>query len=93
MFQPKFQTENNDSITFIRTYNRKHNINLKKSNSCLHKIENKELKTCFQKKKILSSTIQPSNLRKLLITAKSERLPVPKQIKQVGFFPCTKLHL
>ena len=25
---------------------------------------------------------------KLLTTAKFERLPIPKQIKQVGFFPC-----
>ena len=93
VFRPKFQIENNDSIAFIRTYNRKHNIKFKKSHSCLQKIENKELKTCFEKKKILSSARQPSNLRKLLITAKSERLPVPKQIKQVGFFPCAKLHL
>ena len=38
---------NNDSITFIRTYNRKHNINFKKFHSCLDKIKSKELKTCF----------------------------------------------
>ena len=88
MFQPKFQTENNDSITFIRTYNPKHNINSKKFNSILNKIKNKELKTCFQNKKVLLSARQPPNLRKLLTTAKFERLPTPKQIKQVGFFPC-----
>ena len=87
-FQPKVQTENNDSITFIRTYNPKHNINLTKFHSCLDKIKNKELKTCFQKKKVLLSNRQPPNLRKLLTTAKFERLPTPKQIKQVGFFPC-----
>ena len=88
MFQPKFQTENNDRITFIRTYNPKHNINSKKFNSILDKIKNKELKTCFQNKKVLLSARQPPNLRKLLTTAKFERLPTPKQIKQVGFFPC-----
>ena len=62
IFQPKFQTENNDSITFIRTYNPKQNIN------CLNKIKNKELKTRFRKKKVLLSTRQPPNLRKLLTT-------------------------
>ena len=87
IFQPKFQTQNNDDITFTRTYNPKHNINFKKFCSCLDKIKNKELKTCFQKK-VLLSTRQPPNLRKLLTTTKFERLLIPKQIEQVGFFPC-----
>ena len=89
IFQPKFQTENNNSITFIRTYNPKHNINLKKFHSCLAKNKNRELKTCFQKKKVLLSTRQPPNLRNFLTKAKFERLPMPKQIKQVEFFRCT----
>ena len=38
----------------------------------------------LSKKKLLS-TKQPSNLRKLLTTAKFERLPIPKQ---VGLLPC-----
>ena len=33
IYQPKFQTENNDNITFIRTYNANYNINLKKLHS------------------------------------------------------------
>ena len=89
IFQRKFQTENNDSITFIRTYNPKHNITFKKFHICLNKIKNKELKTCFQRKKILLSTRQRPNLRKRLTTAIFERLPIPKQIKHVGFYPCT----
>ena len=35
---------------------------------------------------MLLSARQPPNLRKLLTTAKFERLPIPKQIKQVRFF-------
>ena len=57
IFQPKFQTENNDSITFIRTYNPNHNINFKKFCICLDKIKNKEPKTYFQKKKVLLLSI------------------------------------
>ena len=67
IFQPKFQTENNDNITFIRTYNPSHNINLKKFHSCIDKIKNKELKTCFQKKKVLLSTREPPNLHNVLL--------------------------
>ena len=46
IFQQKFQTENNDNITFTRTYNPNHNT----VHSGLDRIKNKELKTCFQKK-------------------------------------------
>ena len=76
------------TLHFIRAYNPNHNINLKMFHSCLKRIKNKALKTCYQKKKVLLSTRQPPNLRKLLITAKFEILPIPKQVKQVGFFPC-----
>ena len=79
IFQPKFQTEINNNVTFIRTYNPNHNINFKKFHSSLDKIKNKEVKTCFQKKKVLLPTRQPPTLCKLLTTAKFERLPIPKQ--------------
>ena len=49
MFQSKFQTENNDNITFIGTYNTTHKTKLKRFHSCLDTIKSKELKTCFQK--------------------------------------------
>ena len=61
--------------------------NLKKFRNCLDKIKNKELKTCFQKEKVLLSTRQPPDLHKILTTVKFERLPIPKQIKPVGLFP------
>ena len=89
MFPLKFQTENNDSITFIRTYSPNHNINWKKY-CCLEKIKNKEVKSCFQKKKVLLSTRQPPNLSKLLFIVTFERLPIRKQIKPVGFPLCKK---
>ena len=88
IFQPKFQTENDNNITFIRTYNPNHNINLKKFHSYRERIKNKEFKTCFQEKKVLLSTKQPPYLRKILTTAKFEKLLIPKQIKQVRFVRC-----
>ena len=64
IFTPKFQTEINNNITFIKTYNPNHNINFKKFYSSLKRFKSKELKTCFQKKVLLSSR-QPPNLCKL----------------------------
>ena len=81
IFHPKFQTENNINIRFIRAYNPNHD------HSCLHRIKKKQLKTCFQKKNVLLSTRQPLNLCKLFTTANVQRLTIPKQIKQAGFFP------
>ena len=52
IFQPKFQTEYNDSITFIRTYNPNHNINLKNFHNCQDKIKKTEnLKLALKRKK------------------------------------------
>ena len=56
-------------------------------------MKNKKLKSCYQKKKVLLSSRQPPNLFKLLTKAKFERLPITKQIKQVGFFPCANCTL
>ena len=53
IFQPKFQTENNDNITLMRTYYPNHKINLQKFRSYLDIIENKELKTCFHMIRVL----------------------------------------
>ena len=57
------------------------------------KLKTKNLKLAFKRKKLSLSTRQVPNLRKLLNTAKFERLPIPKQIKQAGFFPCARMHL
>ena len=52
IFQLKFQTEYNDSITFIRTYNPNHNINLKNFHNCQDKIKKTEnLKLALKRKK------------------------------------------
>ena len=50
------------------------------------KLKTKNLKLAFKRRKALLSTRQPPNFCKLLITAKFERLPIPKQIK-VRLFP------
>ena len=51
IFQQNFQAENNNSNTFITTYNPNHNINLKKFHSCLDKIKTKNLKLAFKRKR------------------------------------------
>ena len=58
--------------------------NLKKFRNCLDKIKKKNLKLAFKRKKYY----YPLDNLQLLTTAKFERLPIPKQITQVGFFSC-----
>ena len=88
IFQPIVRTENNDSITFIGTCNPNHNINLKKFHSCLDKIKNKELKICIPKEETIIIHCTTSKLTETFTTAKFERSPIQKQIKQDGFFLC-----
>ena len=65
---------------------------MKKFQSSLDKIKNKELKTCFQKNNILLSTRQPPNLRKLLTTAKFQKTNT-KTNKISWIFSLRGLHL
>ena len=48
------------------------------------KLKTKNLKLAFKRKKYY----YPLDNLQLLTTAKFERLPIPKQITQVGFFSC-----
>ena len=51
IFQSKFQTENKDNITFVRTYNPNHNINWKKSIAVWIELKTKNSKPTFKRKK------------------------------------------
>ena len=53
IFQPKFQTENNNKIVFIITYNPYQKFDFEKIHSCLDRIKNKEFKTWFQRENII----------------------------------------
>ena len=56
-FQPKNNKEENEEIiTFTRTYNPNHNFNYNRFNNCLNNINNRELRETFSNKKILLTT-------------------------------------
>ena len=42
----------------------------------------------FQNKSVMLTTRQPANLRKLLVKAKFELNPTPREPRRVGLFPC-----
>ena len=65
---------------------------MKKFQSSLDQIKNKELKICFQKKNILLSTRQPPNLRTLLTTAKLQKTNT-KTNKTSWIFSLRNMHL
>ena len=75
-FQPKNnKEENKEIITFTRTYNPNHNFNYNRFNNCLNNINNQELRETFSNKKVLLTTRQPKNLKKMLVTAKFDLHP------------------
>ena len=58
-FIKKIKLKKNNNIPFIRIYNPNHIINFTIFHSCIDRIIKKELKTCFQKKKVSLFTKQP----------------------------------
>ena len=89
-FQPKNnKEENKEIITFTRTYNPNHNFNYNRFNNCLNNINNRELRETFSNKKVLLTTRQPKNLKKMLVTAKFDLHPELPNRKPNGLFSCT----
>ena len=88
-FQPKLD-KNKDlqKISFTRTFDPNHVINLNKLTRSLENIESNALKQCFQNKTVQLATKHPKNLRKILTKAKFEENPLPPPVKEVRFFPC-----
>ena len=89
-FQPKNnKEENKEIITFTRTYHPNHNFNYNRFNNCLNNINNRELRETFSNKKVLLTTRQPKNLKKMLVTAKFDlHMELPNR-KPNGLFSCT----
>lgn len=89
IFEPKRNKDDNkDIITFTRTYNPNHHFNYNRFNNCLTNIYNYDLQHCFNNKKILLTTRQPRNLKKMLVRAKFDLEPEPLQFKHPGLFTC-----
>ena len=75
-FQPKHnREENKEIITFTRTCKPNHNFNDNRLKNCLNNINNQELRETFSNKKVLLTTRQPKNLKKMLVTAKFDLHP------------------
>ena len=90
IFQPKSnKKENKEIITFTRTYNWNHSFNYNHFNNCLNNINNRELRETFSNKKVLLTTGQPKNLKKMLVKAKFDLHPELPNRKPNGLFSCT----
>ena len=89
-FQPKNnKEENKEIITFTRTYNPNYHFNYNRFNNCLNNINNRELRETFSNKKVLLTTRQPKNLKKMLVTAKFDLHPELPNRKPNRLFSCT----
>ena len=88
-FQPKNSKEEKEIIAFTRTYNPNYNFNHNRFNNCLNNINNRELCETFSNKKVLLTTRQPKNLKKMLLAAKFDLHPELPNRKPNGLFSCT----
>ena len=90
VMQPKEVPPQGDCIVFTRTYNPNHVFNQDLVKNCITGLKRPELIKAFTSKRILLATRQPSNLKKLLTSAKFELNPVPREPRQVGLVPCNR---
>ena len=89
-FRPKSnKEENKEIVTFTRKYNPNHNCDYNRFNNCLSNINNRELRETFNNKKVLLTTRQPNNLKKMLVTAKFDLHSELPNRKPNGLFSCT----
>ena len=89
-FQPKNnKEENKEIITFARTYKPNHPFNYNPFNNYLNNINNRELRETFSNKKVLLTTPQEKNLKKMLVTTKFDFFPELPNRKPNGLFSCT----
>ena len=73
LFQPR-KHENNDNnvITFTRTYDPNHQFSFSMFKNCNKNTTNRELQKAFNDEKILLTTRKPKKFKNLLVRAKSE---------------------
>ena len=88
--RPHQELNTGEPIVFTRTHSPKLVIDLNKIRNCITNLQSDEMKDAFRKKWVLMSTRQPTNLRKMLTSAKFVRNPIPREPRLVGLFPCGK---
>ena len=89
-FQPKNNKgENKEIITLTGTYKPNHNFNYNHFNNNLNNINNRELRETFSNKKVLLTTRQVKNLKKMLVTAKFDLYQELPNRTPNGLFSCT----
>ena len=90
LFEPQKHTVASENlITFKRTYNPNHHFSHSKFLNCVNSFSNRELKNSFKDKKVILTTRQSSNLKKLLVRAKFQMNVIPRTPQLIGLYPCS----
>ena len=88
--QPHAKPHGGDLITFTRTFNPNHLFNQTVRKDAISNLRRPGMVQAFRNKSIMLTTRHPANLRKLLIKAKFELNPTPREPRVIGLFPCGK---
>ena len=87
---PHKQQRDGEPITFIRTHNPRHAINLSELRNSIVEPYSEPVKKAFKNKWVLCATRQTTNIRKMLTKAKFILNPPPREPRLKGMFPCGK---
>ena len=77
-----------EPIVFTSTHSPRLVLDKSLMRNSISKLDTREMKNAFQDKYVLCTTRQPSNLRRLLTSAKFVRNPIPREPRLVGLVPC-----
>ena len=88
VYSPPTAPKIDDPIVFNQVYNPNHKINLNRITKCLDDLTQIPMMQAFRNKKPLTTTRQAANLRRLLVKARFELSPVPREPELFGFYPC-----
>lgn len=88
VMSPQREPRQGVPITFIHTFNPNHVIDLREFREALRNVHNSRMKKAFDKKWVLCSTKQPSNIRNMLTKAKFLLNPPPREPRSAGLVPC-----
>lgn len=91
VFQPKYEDNEKEVVSFIHTHNPNHQFNVHKIKHCIYNLQGQKMKKTFENCKIITATRQPQNLKKLLTRSKFQlTTTIARSPRIVGLFPCGK---
>ena len=87
---PRKEPKSGEAIVFTCTHSPRLVVDRSLMRNAISDLNSRDMRNAFKDKYVLCTTRQPSNLRRLLTSAKFVRNPIPREPRLVGLVPCGK---